>query len=174
MSLTKDRVNEIENISKEVLENVYSKTSLITPPIKLTKLFAIYNIYFYISTFNFNDVAGQLIKTEDENQIFVNRFDPNTRKRFTIAHEIGHLVLHPHKISDIYRRDKDYYINLSIQEQNEETEANYFASFLLIPTQSLVYTLKLTKNIEELATIFNVSTTAMEIRLNKFNDVKYA
>lgn len=42
-----------------------------------------------------NDVSGVLLREGDSKFIGVNVEHPKTRKRFTIAHEIGHLLLHP-------------------------------------------------------------------------------
>jgi Zn-dependent peptidase ImmA (M78 family) len=53
------------------------------------------------------------------------------RKRFTIAHELGHFVLgHNHKeVTHDNQASMEYY-----KSGNQETEANQFASELLIPT----------------------------------------
>src|SRR5665647_1852161 len=50
------------------------------------------------------------------------------RKRFTIAHEIGHTFLHQGNHSC-----KKEYINLSFNKLPQETEANMFAAELLLP-----------------------------------------
>lgn len=47
-------------------------------------------------------------------------------RRFIIAHEIGHYILHYHNNS-FARREKTY------QNNTEETEADFFASCLLMP-----------------------------------------
>lgn len=51
--------------------------------------------------------------------IFINENIPNDRKRFTIAHELGHLVLHIRTMQDL--------------DRDEEKEANQFASEFLMP-----------------------------------------
>ncbi len=52
------------------------------------------------------------------------------RKRFTIAHEIGHYVLHPHESHDRQHGRKDFAI---WHDTSEEAEANIFAAELLMP-----------------------------------------
>jgi Zn-dependent peptidase ImmA (M78 family) len=52
------------------------------------------------------------------------------RKRFTIAHEIGHYVLHPHEPQDRQHVSKDFAI---WHDASEEAEANIFAAELLMP-----------------------------------------
>ena len=59
------------------------------------------------------------------------------RQNFTIAHELGHILLHSRIIESLYsieerESDKDAIINESIHERMEY-QANIFASFLLMP-----------------------------------------
>jgi len=94
------------------------------------------------------------------------------RRRFTIAHELGHLELHhnrPISVSEnsgILMRD----MNSSIGEDLKEIEANYFAACLLMPSELISSELKNHSYIDEdviveLARKFNVSSLAMTIRL---------
>ena len=53
--------------------------------------------------------------------IWINRNIPNDRKRFSLAHELGHLVMH-------LRSD-----NLEKSEEQKELEANEFAGEFLMP-----------------------------------------
>lgn len=60
----------------------------------------------------------------------------HTRKRFTIAHEIGHYILPGHGIT--YSSCKSLYIESKIKEIPEaETDANRFASELLLPSSQI-------------------------------------
>lgn len=59
--------------------------------------------------------------------IFINESIPNDRKRFTIAHELGHLVLHIRTTQEL--------------DRNEEIEANQFASEFLMPEIEIKNTL---------------------------------
>jgi Zn-dependent peptidase ImmA (M78 family) len=52
------------------------------------------------------------------------------RKRFTVAHEIGHFVLHPHESHDRQHMKRDFAI---WHDASEEAEANIFAAELLMP-----------------------------------------
>lgn len=67
--------------------------------------------------------------------IIINKFFSNDRKRFTLAHELGHLMMHDFPIPD--------YRNL---EKAKEEEANRFASEFLMPSEfikSSLFNLKL-------------------------------
>ena len=41
-----------------------------------------------------DDVSGFFVMTESQKLIAFNSLNPETRQRFTIAHEIGHYILH--------------------------------------------------------------------------------
>lgn len=118
-------------------------------------------------------ISGMLEKTgEDSYSIVVNQSDSETRQRFTIAHEIGHLLAHSHLIGEGVDDDRAYrstaagkYHNTAIGRL-EETEANKLAAAILMPSEA-VESLKMRfgKDAERLAKEFNVSEHAMSIRL---------
>jgi Zn-dependent peptidase ImmA (M78 family) len=110
------------------------------------------------------DVAGAIVKELGKDPvILVNRNDRPQRKRFTVAHEIGHFVKRgdePFEYVD--RRD-----TLSTLGSNpEEIYANSFAANLLMP-EAEVKRLDNEKMTDiEMALRFGVSREAMNIRLN--------
>lgn len=94
------------------------------------------------------------------------------RRRFTIAHELGHHVL-GHLREAIASggnaelpRDGNVTYSLAFYDQ-KEVDANKFAAELLMPESAVAYFVdKTTKNLSELARTFNVSDTAMSYRLS--------
>lgn len=99
-----------------------------------------------------------------ERRIYVNKADGPERQRFTIAHELGHWMLH----REAFEREPDRYPVLprfqSVDKSNAfEQEANAFASELLVPEHLLKQVRHAPPS--ALASIFNVSRTMMEIRL---------
>lgn len=88
--------------------------------------------------------------------------DAEVRRRFTIAHEIGHLLLHP--IVDVVYRD-DSYRGTGRPWASRESEANAFAAELLIPDFMLGPVVRAIPSVSKLASAFGVSDRAMEIRL---------
>lgn len=123
--------------------------------------------------------AGQLYGMVHRNSngtavIGVNSMDAPNRQRFTIAHEIGHLLLH--KTDDLHvdekspiglRNDRS---SLAIDEK--EIEANQFAAELIMPAEFLDKDIRrLPDDIEaeeavtRLARKYQVSEQAMTIRL---------
>lgn len=95
-----------------------------------------------------------------ENTIFVNRDQSNTRRRFTIAHEIGHFLMHKEDLVDVQmRNDKS-----SAGTDPAEIEANRFAAALLMP-EGLFRPLATSFTVDRLASYFNVSPAAADLRL---------
>lgn len=124
---------------------------------------------------NFTDeLSGVLIRRDGSNTIAVNQRDSVVRKRFTIAHECGHLIL-SHKgevfVDKQVVNRRSATSSLAIDEQ--EIEANQFAASLLMPREDVVSHLdQLSKScrllptvIELMAKSFGVSKKAMEYRL---------
>jgi Zn-dependent peptidase ImmA (M78 family) len=104
----------------------------------------------------------------------VNQSDPPYRKRFTIAHELGHHFLHllsdgefvDSKV-DLFRDSETDVSPESIEQRRPEIQANQFAAALLMPADLVKREYSPTPNLEELARKFNVSEAAMGFRLTK-------
>lgn len=96
--------------------------------------------------------------------IFVNKDHSETRKRFTVAHEIAHYVLHEPFIGDGLFDDALYRSGLP---EEKEVQANKMAADILMPWSELQPLIG-TMTPEELAAKFKVSKEAMNIRLGIF------
>ena len=108
------------------------------------------------------DVSGMLFPTE--RLIVVNGGEPETRRRFTIAHELGHWVcqcLEGHT-EPLYCRAED--VGGRPEAKALEREANVFAAELLMP-QEAVQSQAGEPDIEDR---FGVSGEAMAWRLYSF------
>jgi len=106
--------------------------------------------------------------------IGINSLHPKTRQRFTIAHEIAHLVLHSDEEFHVDNRYLGFRNDRSSQAiDDREIEANQFAAALLMP-QTLVFSdvgvlpddIEPEQAVEELAAKYQVSQQAMTIRLH--------
>jgi Zn-dependent peptidase ImmA (M78 family) len=85
------------------------------------------------------ELAGMLIRDHGRCIIGINSNHHTNRQRFTIAHEIGHLILHDIQVHidrdfRVLRRDA----NSSLAIDHLEIEANRFAAELLMPFDMLV------------------------------------
>ncbi|MER8748099.1 ImmA/IrrE family metallo-endopeptidase [Mesorhizobium sp. M1050] len=91
--------------------------------------------------------------------------DGQTRARFTIAHELGHFFL-GHEGQRRRNPNKGVYGNF--KERAEESEANIFASYFLVPTK-LAWD---AKNPEEISDRFQVSLQAAEIAFERVQEAR--
>lgn len=132
-----------------------------------------------------DNLSGFLLRDANTNRalIGINSRHTETRKRFTIAHEIGHLLLHEGDVLHVDQREgidlglrvkrRDPDSSLGVDE--EEKEANFFAAELLMPSVLLskdLPELKASEPQEEdeeiivkLADKYEVSVQAMTFRL---------
>ncbi|MEQ9248878.1 MAG: ImmA/IrrE family metallo-endopeptidase, partial [Nitratireductor sp.] len=92
-------------------------------------------------------------------------FGGNGRARFTLAHELGHYFLgHTGR----RRRNPDKEVYAGAKERNQESEADLFASFFLVPTDLAMNA----KNSEEISNRFQVSLKAAEIAFERIQAAK--
>jgi hypothetical protein len=95
--------------------------------------------------------------------ICVNSREAINRKRFTIAHELAHFILHRNQIGSGLSDDTFYRSGLSTAQ---EVEANKMAADIIMP-YSLIASIQQrgTVGVSALAKAFQVSEIAMMIRL---------
>lgn len=108
--------------------------------------------------------------------IVVNTYNATVRQRFTMAHELGHFLMH----NDVLFVDKPVSVRFrdslsSLAISNEEIQANRFAACALMPESWVIDEanhelarepeIASEELVERLARRFDVSRQAMEIRL---------
>ncbi len=155
-----------ENIKQEASKLVkYSKDY---PPVGVVDISHSlkYKVYHLDTNIN-NSLSGKV--DYKEKKIYVNSLEPKQRQRFTIAHEIGHIILHE-KINGSNNRetrDKD----LMVQSNSiEEIEANIFASHLLMPDDEFYNQWKFNGgSLNITANYFFVSLLAANIKANSLH-----
>lgn len=115
---------------------------------------------------------GCLLIHEGRPFILVRPDHPRVRQRFTVAHELGHLLLHDLKEvrADLSLDETDvYWRNMRsgpFTKNIKEAEANRFAAELLMPTY-LMQAEAPGSTLYTLARDFDVSQTAMNLRLRE-------
>lgn len=97
----------------------------------------------------------------EDKTILIEETDYFTRQVFSVAHELGHFLLHNDGTSHTSMRDE----NSSQGIDQKEMEANHFAANLLMPKNEIVRLLGLGFNLDVLASYFNVSSLTMNYRL---------
>lgn len=114
------------------------------------------------ATFPQGDISGLIRKEDGGYTIYVNKSHGLNRRRFTIAHEIAHFVLHRDAIGDGLVDDALYRSGLS---SRMEAEANGLAADILMPWHLLVDEDLEENTVLEIAKKYQVSKAAMAIRL---------
>jgi Zn-dependent peptidase ImmA (M78 family) len=119
-----------------------------------------------------DDLSGFFVPGRTRFVIGVNKWHPDTRQRFTIAHELGHYLLHD--FDDVHV-DHLFKFRSSISAKAidiEEIEANTFAAWILIPERMLSQDIKDSgidlqddRRIQELATRYAASQQSMSFRI---------
>lgn len=117
-------------------------------------------------------ISGQIEKVADQKyRVSVNVSDNYMRQRFTMAHELGHFLLHQDLMGSGLKDDRAYrstdvgtYSNALVGPA-EEAAANRVAARVLMPADKVASEARDFPNVEALAKRFQVSKRAMEIRL---------
>ncbi|MBO6816186.1 MAG: ImmA/IrrE family metallo-endopeptidase [Rhizobiaceae bacterium] len=145
------------------------KEALSEFPVKLGALAKKLGIKVFVATLPAG-ISGEIKASPNEEDTFiirVNRHESRPRQRFTLAHEIGHFLLHKDKIGNGIVDDALYRSRLS---NSLEYEANRFAADLLMPKAEIDKILDTAVGsddalIETVCRKFGVSKQAAEIRL---------
>ena len=99
---------------------------------------------------------------DDTRRIYLNTDQPINRRRFTVAHELGHALL------GHGTRQKDHDKTFSRKNYDPaEVEANTFATCLLMPKQYVIQCIRNNMTFDEMTSFFGVSDMAMAIRLKQ-------
>jgi len=89
--------------------------------------------------------------------IILSSFSGNRRNRFTLAHELGHYLLHS-------LQGKTPLVASRSGSNRAEWEANWFAGGFLMPSKAFLAEAKKGADLIRLARVFGVSEAAAEIR----------
>lgn len=159
-------------IRKEVVA-LLDQNQIFAPPVPVDEIARALGARIENATFD-DDISGVLVRRGDNVVIGVAKDQAVTRQRFTIAHEIGHLILH--KTEEVHV-DRGFVVKLRSQVSSaaidvDEIEANAFAAGLLMPeaflrkdVRRLDIDLEDDEKVPLLARRYSVSTQAMTIRL---------
>lgn len=149
--------------------NLLEKHGLLAIPVNPVSVASAEGIEVFSIDFRDDCVSGILRKEEGVFRIYVNSKHSPNRKRYTIAHEIAHYVLHADGIGafvdpelNLYR-SKDH--GSETTSGDMEIQANIFASALLMPAPLVKSAYGSYRDIAAMAKSFMVSSEAMGNRL---------
>lgn len=156
-------------INEAIIEatKVLKKCFVSQPPVPIEDIIEDYAIQ--LRFIDLRDRSSQISGLYDNGTktIYVNANEAPARQRFTIAHELGHALLHSYQLEKnpnlgiFYRRPLGDEVFNSI----EERQANCFAAHLLVPEAIIRELYPACKSPSVLADIFNVSRQVIEFHL---------
>lgn len=160
-----DRAKEIEGRALDILLSSFPNESAFSLPINIGKIAASLDLKLKEGIFKNEEIVGAYDKVSKT--IYIAKNDPYQRKAFTIAHEIGHYILHEDKAQETFFRKDLIFVDKETKPM--EQEANCFAASLLMPRGVVTRYFALVKDTQYLAELFNVSYSAMRLRLKNLD-----
>lgn len=159
-------MSKVDERIEEITSEILLKNDMYTIPVDVIMLANNNEIKVYEANLP-KEVSGAIRYNNGAYEILVNENDVDARKRFTVAHELGHYFLHLDML-----KESDVHIDIlyrtelkNVAEREREKEADYFAGALLM-NRTLLERLRNNNDIAELAEIFDVSVSAMTVRLD--------
>ena len=162
-------------LARRKARDLLAEAKVRVPPVPVEQLATLQGADVHYEPFS-GELSGMVHRQPNGKAVIgVNALHSPTRQRFTIAHELGHLILH---------KDEQFHVDenspigfrsrLSSQAvDSDEIEANQFAAELLMPVSLLnIEISKIPPNtgteeaITMLADTFGVSEQAMTFRLS--------
>lgn len=155
------------------IRGLLARANITAPPVPVQQVAEAAGVTIAFTELD-DEVSGLLVRRGNAVVIGVAQDQSHVRQRFTIAHELGHLILHEGEEVHV---DKVFRVNLrspasSRAEDIEEIESNAFAAGLLMPEEfirkdiaRLTIDIVDSGQIEALAERYQVSAQAMTFRL---------
>lgn len=155
---------------------ILAQFKITKPPVPLEKIARGLGAHIRFSPLD-DEISGMIYIKSNVPIIGVNSLHRPNRQRFTIAHEIGHLVMHRDLMSREVHVDKQFQIlrrdnNSATGSERIEIQANQFAAALTMPEELLRQAIGPhpididdTQFLKALAQQFRVSEDAMRIRV---------
>lgn len=164
-------IDDVRQAARAVLE----RNTVTTAPVPVDRIARELGVRVQFAPFD-NDLSGMAHIRDGVVVVGVNSLHAPNRQRFTLAHEIGHVVLHRHILEGAVHVDR-----VLLRDRNSSTgtdlleiQANAFASELLMPTDILENALGGRQvvldddaEVAALAKKFRVSESAMRFRFFK-------
>lgn len=169
--------NQIQ-IARQHAQRILTEHAVTALPVPVEKIAKSRDIAVRFSPFD-QELSGMALIKDGVSVIGVNALHHPNRQRFTIAHELGHHIMHRDLIDGTVHIDKGFTLwRDSVAAQGTdlvEMQANAFASELLMPKQ-FISQIEGIENLDiddetgmkALAKRFRVSVTALQNRLSSY------
>jgi Zn-dependent peptidase ImmA (M78 family) len=124
--------------SERGAQELLSRFDIQEPPVPVEQMAEALGVQLQFVPYE-NEMSGMLYRDKEREAtvIGINSFHAPTRQRFSIGHELGHLMLHTQRLMFV---DKLFRVasapaETDVAHRREEIEANSFAAALLMPEQ---------------------------------------
>ena len=164
--ITNQRKTQIERITIDLL----NRHNYIDDMVDIANIVRQQNYNVFIDDLD-NNISGYV--DHENREVVLNKNETPERRRFTLAHELGHIILNSN--NSIQHRDNILNNQLDIYANDDkEVEANYFAGCILMPRNVFIREFNSIKGdidykIQKLAYYFGVSKLAVNVRANVLN-----
>ena len=159
-------LESIEKVASDLHRDYTDQKSLITIR-QLKNLAESIGATVELVVFKPDTVSARVSGEDGSYKIQISESEPLPRQKFSLAHEIGHIILHDvdkEKEFIEYRKPILDYADSSLLYK--ETQANAFAAALLIPKEDAINVWDSVKDIDDFAEMFEVSKAAAYNRLS--------
>lgn len=150
--------------AEQEARRILDEMGIAAPPVNPVQIAESLGVSVVFATFSGKSRGVSGFFDCEENAIFVNEEEVPLRQTFTVAHELGHSVLHGE-----WARSAEYQVlwrDTNRQHQDfREKEANAFAANLLMPRDFMDRYWD-TLSVAQLSRLFAVSVPAMKNRLS--------
>ena len=164
--ITNKRKTQIE----EITINLLNRHNYIDDMVDIADIVRQQNYNVFIDDLD-NNISGYV--DHENREVVLNKNETPERRRFTLAHELGHIILN----SNNRKQHRDNILNNQLDiyaNDDKEVEANYFAGCILMPRNVFIREFNSIKGdidykIQKLAYYFGVSKLAVNVRANVLN-----
>ena len=139
------------------------------PPVDLRRITTHHGLTYEEVDYFPDDVDALIVNTEDGTVAVVNKNQSNNRRRFSLAHELGHFVLH--RDGSVLEATVSIDSPPTVEPDREtssvaEREANLFAGELLVPVAFLKEHFRPGMTAADVAKLFEVSESVAAIAIS--------
>ena len=167
-------MSDKKEVARQKARDLIKRFGIKSLPVNVERIARSLEVKVEFSPFD-DGLSGMALIKDGVFVIGVNSQHHPNRQRFTIAHELAHIVLHPEELAKAVHVDKGSLRRDRVSAQGTddlEIEANAFAAELLMPEELLSAALDKKLDLEDpqvlesLANRFRVSLMALQHRLH--------
>jgi Zn-dependent peptidase ImmA (M78 family) len=167
-------MSDKKDVARQKARDLIKRFGIKSLPVNVERIARSLEVKVEFSPFD-DGLSGMALIKDGVPVIGVNSQHHPNRQRFTIAHELAHIVLHPEELAKAVHVDKGSLRRDRVSAQGTddlEVEANAFAAELLMPEELLSAALDEKIDLEDpqvlesLANRFRVSLMALQHRLH--------